>query len=290
MRLPSTPSVIKYSLAVLARRSPRARLYCSVPRSSQCPSISRLYCGFLLSQFADVVSAACASFGSVASSKAKYASCRYPRCCTARLSSSTSLGRFSVDTRGGCVSVCTKSGGFVTLVSVVVVIVGTGGIVAAVSVGTTLGFTVFLLRQAGTRSSVITAMPHRNPCTTFFIVRSTPFRMITVRVRGPRWSLRLLRPVRILVLPVDGERDQVGAVDAHPVDLPLAAAIRLKGDPSTIRRPGRLLVRALAGDHAALARHEVHDANLKAAVDARGVRDLFAVGRPRRIVVPFSFE
>src|SRR5262249_32902454 len=40
------PVVVRYSLAVLARRSPSARLYASVPRSSQCPSIWVLTEGF----------------------------------------------------------------------------------------------------------------------------------------------------------------------------------------------------------------------------------------------------
>src|SRR5947207_1296542 len=62
MRELSTPRVARYSLAVLARRSPRARLYCSVPRSSECPSMRRLYCGWALSQVAAIIPETAACF------------------------------------------------------------------------------------------------------------------------------------------------------------------------------------------------------------------------------------
>src|SRR5438552_17358990 len=103
-------------------------------------------------------------------------------------------------------------------------------------------------------------------------------------------SLGFLRPVRVLVLPVKGELLDVGAVDAHPVDLPHAAAIRLERQPLTVGRPRRLLVRALAGEDAALSRRRVLDADLEAPVDARGVGDLVAVRRPCGVVVPIALE
>src|SRR5215813_11678130 len=40
IRLASMPRSARFAIADFARRSPRARLYSAVPRSSQCPSIS----------------------------------------------------------------------------------------------------------------------------------------------------------------------------------------------------------------------------------------------------------
>src|ERR1700682_6464879 len=59
-------------MAALARRSPSARLYSLVPRSSQCPSISVSWSGLALSQAA-LASSVLASPGRIADeSKAKY--------------------------------------------------------------------------------------------------------------------------------------------------------------------------------------------------------------------------
>ena len=102
--------------------------------------------------------------------------------------------------------------------------------------------------------------------------------------------LPLLRPIRIFVLPIERELQQIGAVDAHPIDLPPAAAVGLEGDPFAVGRPGRLFVRAFAGQDAALVAGQIGDADLKASVDARGVGDLRAVGRPGGVVVPVAFE
>src|SRR5215813_7773400 len=70
-----------------------------------------------------------------------------------------------------------------------------------------------------------------------------------------------LRPIRIFVLSIECQLQKVGAVDAHPVDLPLAAAVGLEGDPFAVGRPCRLLVRAFAGQDAAGAVCQVGDAD-----------------------------
>src|ERR1700730_9581205 len=63
-------------MAALARRSPRARLYSLVPRSSQCPSISVSWSGWALSQAA-LASRVLASPGRIVDeSKAKYTGLR----------------------------------------------------------------------------------------------------------------------------------------------------------------------------------------------------------------------
>src|SRR6266850_6660962 len=63
-------------MAALARRSPRARLYSLVPRSSQCPSISVSWPGLAFSQ-ATLASSVLASAGRIADeSKAKYTGLR----------------------------------------------------------------------------------------------------------------------------------------------------------------------------------------------------------------------
>src|SRR5437867_4012133 len=95
-----------------------------------------------------------------------------------------SLGRVSV-VICGVVCVCTKSGGLVTRVSVVVVIVGTLGALAVVSVGTTLGGCVFLLLQAGMMAVAINRSPMRKPFTTLLMEL-----IITFVLRGPRLAVR----------------------------------------------------------------------------------------------------
>src|SRR6266851_158130 len=63
-------------MAALARRSPRARLYSLVPRSSQCPSISASWSGWALSHAA-LASSVLASPERIADeSKAKYTGLR----------------------------------------------------------------------------------------------------------------------------------------------------------------------------------------------------------------------
>src|SRR5260370_4524763 len=161
---------------------------------------------------------------------------------------------------------------------------------AVVSVGATFGGCgAFLLRHAGASTSAINTMLRANAFTTLVIVFSAPYRMIAALAVGQR-SLRLLRPIGIFVLAVEGQLHEVGSVDAHSVDLPSAAAIRLKRDPAAIGRPRRLLVRSFAGDDAALPRDHVRDTNLKTAADARGVADLLSCRRPGFFVVPIAFE
>src|SRR5438552_1705914 len=76
----------------------------------------------------------------------------------------------------GVVWVCTKSGGFVTRVSVVVATVGTFGTEAVVSVGATFGAGgAFLLRHAGTSAAAITINPTQKPFTTLFMVSIIAF-------------------------------------------------------------------------------------------------------------------
>src|SRR5574341_166464 len=50
MRSAPMPAATRYSFTALARRSPRARLYSNVPRSSQWPSIVSFARGFVFSQ------------------------------------------------------------------------------------------------------------------------------------------------------------------------------------------------------------------------------------------------
>src|SRR5438270_6931570 len=145
-----------------------------------------------------------------------------------------------VEVTCGCVSVCTKSvfGAAVVVGAVVVVMVGIGGAVDSVAVGTTSGF--FLVRHAGASTAARIAKLKANDFATLFIDPPS-FRSYQVG----RWPLavgravlelptancqpsrRLLRPVGILVLCIEGQLHEVGAVDAHPVDLPHAGAIRL---------------------------------------------------------------
>src|ERR1700752_4885683 len=96
--------------------------------------------------------------------------------------------------------------------------------------------------------------------------------------------LRFLRPIRVLVLAAERQLHQIRAVDAHPVDLPLARAVRLEGDPFAVRRPRRLLVRSFARDDAALLGRHVGDADLEAPGEARGVGHPLPVGRPGGVV------
>src|ERR1041385_2616846 len=123
----------------------------------------------------------------------------------------------------GCVSVCTKSvfGAAVLVVGAcVAVIVGTFGTVAVLSVdGATPGF--FLVRQAGARTAATIARLNANDFTALLMIPPSL----------PMISVALLRPIRILVLSVERQLQEVRAVDAHPVDLPHAAAVGLKGDP-----------------------------------------------------------
>src|SRR5260221_8351691 len=86
-------------------------------------------------------------------------------------------------------------------------------------------------------------------------------------------SFAFLGPIGILVFAFECELKKVrAAVDAHPVYLPVSAAVRLEGDPLAVGRPGGLLVRAFAGQNVALMRRQIGDADLEAAVDPRGVR------------------
>src|SRR3954453_19352936 len=73
----------------------------------------------------------------------------------------------------------------------------------------------------------------------------------------------LLRPIRILVLSIERQLQQVGTVGAHPVDLPGAAAVGLEGEPFAVRRPSGLFVRAFAGEDAAGAVRQIGDADLE---------------------------
>src|SRR5207237_1608622 len=83
-------------------------------------------------------------------------------------------------------------------------------------------------------------------------------------------SLWFFGPIRFPILTLRGQLLQIRSVGAHSVDLPMSAAIRLEGDPSSVGRPRRLFVRSFAGDDAALAGDGVGDANLKASVHPRG--------------------
>src|SRR6266704_1375114 len=177
-----------------------------------------------------------------------------------------------------CVSVCTKSVFVATVVvgAVVVVIVGIAGAVDSV-VGITCGF--FFVRQAGASTAATSARLKANDFTTLLIgspivwmisvVGSWPLTVGRKLRIGQRSTAngqllrRFLRPIRIFVLRVECQLHQVGAVDAHPIDLPYAGAVRLKGDPVAVRRPGRLLVRSLSGDDAALLGRHVGDADLE---------------------------
>src|SRR5437016_2670246 len=114
--------------------------------------------------------------------------------------------------------------------------------------------------------------------------------LITRSLLMPCPSSLFFRPISLAVLSVRGELLQICSVDAHPVDLPASAAIRLKCDPSSVRRPGRLLVGPFTGNDATLAVDQIRDADLKTSVDARGVRELLAVRLPCRVVVPFALE
>src|SRR4051812_25705314 len=53
------PSDTRYARAAIARRSPKARLYSAVPRSSQCPSIVTDQLGYFFSSAALASSAFC---------------------------------------------------------------------------------------------------------------------------------------------------------------------------------------------------------------------------------------
>src|SRR5881296_2571252 len=65
------PSAIRYARALTARRSPRARLYSAVPRSSQWPSIVTVQVPYFLSRVAFSFSVCCASGDSSSLSNSK---------------------------------------------------------------------------------------------------------------------------------------------------------------------------------------------------------------------------
>src|SRR4051812_16245854 len=89
-----------------------------------------------------------------------------------------------IELTGGCVSVCTKSvfGAAVDVVAVVVVMVGTDGIVDSVAVGgVTTGF--FLVRHAGARTAASIARLKANDFTALLIVPPS------YQVGSWRWQL-----------------------------------------------------------------------------------------------------
>src|SRR5581483_4376299 len=204
-----------------------------------------------------------------------------------------SLGRVSCLTCGGS---CTKSL-FSTFVST------GGGATTGGGVDSTTGGCVlmggFFGHAIANRPNTTTTSVQANAFEVFFIARllveirsyNRGSWLPRPRAREPaKPSLRLLRPIRILVLSAARQLLDTCAVDAHPVDLPLAAAVRLEGEPLAVRGPGRLLIRSFTGENPALACDQVCNANLETPVDARRVGNLFAVRRPRRIVVPISVE
>src|ERR1700682_1203494 len=123
-------------------------------------------------------------------------------------------------------------------------ICGTVSVTGCVS-GTTVG--CFFLGHATPKiDKAITATPQRND----FMVLLIAVALLISRPE-PMISLDFLGPVRVLVLAGEGQLQQIRAVDAHLVDLELAAAIRLKGHPSAVRRPRRLFIGSLAGQYVA---------------------------------------
>src|SRR5262245_8358471 len=73
MRSPGMPRETRYVFTVTARRSPSAKLYSAVPRSSQCPSIVITHEGYLRNVAALLCTTAWASLSSSALSRPKKA-------------------------------------------------------------------------------------------------------------------------------------------------------------------------------------------------------------------------
>src|SRR5258708_39420796 len=185
-------------------------------------------------------------------------------------------------------SCCTKSvrGATVSVLGPVSVIVGTEGIVSVTGCGccgTTFG--AFLGHATPKIDKATTAMPQRNALTVLLIAIA-----LLISRPKPMISLDFLRPVGVLVLAGKGQLQQIRPVDAHLVDLPLTAAIRLKREPPAVRRPRWLFVGRFACHHAAFVGEQIHDPDLKPATDLRGVGELLAVRRPGGVVGPVAFE
>src|SRR5438105_15540605 len=95
-----------------------------------------------------------------------------------------------VEVTCGCVSVCTKSvfGAAVAVGAVVVVMVGIGGAVDSVAVGTTSGF--FLVRHAGASTAAMMAALKTNDFTALVIVPPSFSIISSWQLAVGRWPTR----------------------------------------------------------------------------------------------------
>src|SRR5258708_39987962 len=130
-------------------------------------------------------------------------------------------------------SCCTKSvrGATVSVLVPVSVIVGMGGGTVSVTVCVRLGTTCGFFGHATPKiDKATTAMPLRNALTVLLIAIA-----LLISRPKPMISLDFLRPIGVLVLAGKGQLQQIRPIDAHLVNLPLTAAIRLKREPPAIR-------------------------------------------------------
>src|SRR5258708_6549662 len=130
-------------------------------------------------------------------------------------------------------SCCTKSvrGATVSVLGPVSVIVGIDGGTVSVTVCVRLGTTCGFFGQATPKIDKATmAMPQRNALTVLLIAIA-----LLISRPKPMISFDFLRPVGVLVLAGKGQLQQIRPVDAHLVDRPLTAAIRLNREQASVR-------------------------------------------------------
>src|SRR5580765_3276172 len=134
-------------MADFARRSPSARLYSEVPRSSQCPSISTSWLGLAL-RYAAVASSTAASAGRMSDlSKAKW------------IGLSASLARYSLGGAGGAGAVVGgTTGAGATGAGAGAGVAGVGGATAAGGAGGGAVAAVIAGRLGQPASSRVSAM------------------------------------------------------------------------------------------------------------------------------------
>src|SRR5262245_31268143 len=213
-------------MAALARRSPRARLYSTVPRSSQCPSISTSWPAFALSQLAFSSRTFEASGLMLYRSKSKKMSLTL-----ALTAKSLGAGRaVGAGVAGAAVGAGGGGAGAATMVSLTVSCTTTGAGAAG----------------GGGADAWVMAGRFAQPAVAMTATRSETPRRFTTRVTmSPPWTMsgrstaRILsrqsgRPRRARVGSSANERILLGAVWEHREDLPAAQAARLERDVAPV--------------------------------------------------------
>src|SRR5438132_10109171 len=236
------PTDTRYVRAATARRSPKARLYSAVPRSSQCPSIVTVQLGYFFRTAASASSAAwpAALTSALSSSKNNGLSgeLRFRSSSEADAMASSRAG--SGGTTVGSATGCGGAGG---RVPGAVVVVGGGcgramggfALWQASSVAVRTIRTKSAAREAASRVCIVYSMcpgPARRPAPTHD----------AGTLAGP---FVLLRPVGFVVVPRFRDLPDVFAVAAHSENLILAGAVRRERQMPAVRRPARALVAAL---------------------------------------------